>query len=128
MSYGYGAKVLETQAQDLKAGFYYNAEGQLVGKNVDGTVSTYTWDGNVLAAEGAEAFTNEAHISGGVPVLASKKEVVVSDYLGNTLVEGNVNFCNSAYGEGSAQGRFTGKAYVKELGCYALSLKGRPTQ
>ena len=120
MAYGYSDKVLETQTRDSKAGFYYNAEGQLVGKNVDGTVSTYTWDGNVLAADGAEAFANEAHISGGVPVLASGTNVVVSDHIGNTLVSGEKQFASTAYGEGLEDGRFTGKTFVKELGNYVF--------
>ena len=122
MSYGYGDKVLESQSQDSKAGFYYNAEGQLVGKNVEGNVSTYTWDGNVLAAEGSEAFANEGHVSGGVAVLAGK-EVVVSDYLGNTLAQGEKQFTGTAYGDGLQQGRFTGKAFVEELGCYAFNFR-----
>jgi RHS repeat-associated protein len=121
MRYGYDDKVLETQSRDSKVGFYYNAEGQLVGKNVKGNVSTYTWDGNVLAAEGSEVFANEAHISGGVPVLSSKKNVVIADYLGNTLVLGSTNFSSTAYGEGLEDGRFTGKSYVAELGCYVFS-------
>jgi RHS repeat-associated protein len=118
MSYGYGDKVLETQTQNTKAGFFYNAVGQLVGKNVEGTVSTYTWDGNVLAAEGSEAFANEAHISGGVPVLTSGTDVVVSDHLGNTLASGVKQFASTAYGEGLEKGRFTGKPQVNELGGY----------
>jgi len=123
LSYGYGDKVLETQTQNSKACFYYNAEGQLVGKNVRGNVSTYTWDGNVLAAEGAEAFANEAHISGGVPALKSGKDIVISDYLGSTLVSGDENFISTAYGEGLEQGRFTGKVFVKELQSYAFGYR-----
>ena len=120
LSYGYGDKVLETQTQDSKAGFYYNAEGQMVGKNVEGTVSTYTWDNNVLAAEGDEAFANEAHISGGVPVLASGKDIVISDYLGNTLASGHTQLTGTAYGEGLEDGRFTGKLFVEELGSFVF--------
>ena len=123
LSYGYGDKVLETQTQDSQAGFYYNAAGQLVGKNVGGNVSTYTWDGNVLAAEGAEAFANEAHVSGGVPVLASGRDVVVSDHLGNTLSQGNHDFASTAFGEGLEGGRFTGKSFVKELDSFVFQYR-----
>jgi RHS repeat-associated protein len=120
LSYGYGDKVLKTQTQVSKAGFYYNAEGQLVGKQTDGTVSTYTWDSNVLAAEGTEAFANEAHISGGIPVLASGTDVVVSDHLGNTLASGPMQLTGNAYGQGLEKGRLTGKPYVAEMGSYVF--------
>ena len=123
LSYGYGDKVLETQNQDSKTGFFYNAEGQLVGKKTDGNVSTYAWDGNVLAADGSEAFANEAHVSGGVPVLGAAMEVVVSDYLGNTLAQGNSQFNCTAYGEGLEAGRLTGKQFIKELGCYVFNYR-----
>ncbi|MCX6865235.1 MAG: hypothetical protein NTV46_03265, partial [Verrucomicrobia bacterium] len=119
LSYGYGDKVLETRNQDSKAGFYYNAAGQLVGKKTHGNVSTYTWDGNVLAAEGSVAFANEAHLSGGVPVLAGK-DVVVSDYLGNTLSSAEEQFSGTSYGEGLEPGRFTGKKFVKELASFVF--------
>jgi RHS repeat-associated protein len=120
MGYGYGGKVIEIKNQDSKAYFYYNAEGQLVGKQANDNVSTYTWDGNVLSAEGADAFTNEAHVSGGVPVLASGTEAVVSDHLGNTLASGAKQFAGTAYGEGLEQGRFTGKVFVKELDSFTF--------
>lgn len=100
------------------AEFFYNAEGQLVGKSVAGKLTPYTWDGNVIAAEGAEAFTNEAHITGGVPIIAGNQIVVVSDYLGNTLSLGNQQFTSTAYGDGLESGRFTGKLFVEELGNY----------
>ena len=116
MSYGYGDKVLETKNQNIKAGFYYNAEGQMVGKTTQFKTSIYSWDGNVLAADDLTVFTNEAHVTGGVPIMASDQNVMISDYLGNTLSSGNTQFTSSAYGEGLEQGRFTGKAFLKELG------------
>jgi RHS repeat-associated protein len=121
MRYGYADKVLETQNQNSKAGFYYNAEGQLVGKKTHGNVSTYAWDGNVLAADGVEAFANEAHITGGVPVLSSEENVVVSDHLGNTLASGEKQFASTAYGQGLERARFTGKKYVHELGRFVFN-------
>ena len=118
--YGYGGKVIEIKNQDSNADFYYNAEGQLVGKQANGNVSTYTWDGSVLSAEDADAFTNEDHVSGGVPVLASGTEAVVSDHLGNTLASGAKQFAGTAYGEGLEKGRFTGKVFVKELDSFTF--------
>ena len=123
MSYGYGDKVLEMQSRDSKAGFFYNAEGQLVGKKTDFGVAIYTWDGNVLAADGAETFTNEAHLSGGLPLLNGGNDIVISDYLGNTLASGINQFASTAYGEGLEDGRFTGKMFIKELGCYAFNFR-----
>ncbi len=114
-NYGYGDRVLEARNGGSKSSLFYNAEGQLVGKKTDDKIRTYTWDGNALAADGADAFTNESHISGGVPVLFSGKDVVASDYLGNTLLSGITQFVSTAYGEGLEAGRFTGKIYVGEL-------------
>ena len=120
MTYGYGDKVLETTSQDINTGFCYNAEGQLVGKLVGGKTILYAWDGNVLAAEGAEAFTNEDHVTGGVPVMAANRDAIVSDYLGNTLSHAHQSFTSTAFGEGLEKGRFTGKVFVKELGGYSF--------
>ena len=120
MSYGYGDKVLETKNQGRKSYFYYNAEGQLIGKSNNEMVSTYSWDGNVMAAEGAETFINEDHITGGIPVLSRGGEVVVSDYLGNTLTTGEKVLVSSAYGEGLEDVRFTGKPFIKELASFVF--------
>ena len=121
MSYGYGDKVVETKNDGTNTGFYYNAEGQLVGKKTNSGVATYTWDGNVLAADASETYTNEAHITGGIPAISGDQTVVVSDYLGNTLSQGCRNLLGNAYGEGLEEGRFTGKLYVKELENYVFA-------
>lgn len=120
LSYGYADKVVKVDNADHEAKFLYNAEGQLVGSSVAGDTTCYVWDGNVLAAEGVKAFTNEAHITGGVPAMAGDQAVIVSDYLGNTLSQGDIQFKSTAYGEGVEQGRFTGKAFVEELGFYVF--------
>ena len=120
MSYCYGDKVLETKNHGTSTGFFYNAEGQLVGKKSDSGVATYTWDGNVLAANGGETFTNEAHPTGGIPVMAGERDIVVSDFLGNTLSNGGQQYSSTAYGEGLELARFTGKAFVKELDRYVF--------
>ena len=118
--YGYGDKVLEVGSRGHQSGFYYNAEGQLVGRISDGDVSIYGWDGNALAAEGINVFTNETHITGGVPQLEGGGGIVVSDYLGNSLAIGKKCFASTAYGEGLEKGRFTGKPFVKELDSYVF--------
>lgn len=117
VSYGYGDKVLEMQNQGVKSGFYYNAEGQLVASKSDGAVSTYAWDGNDLAAKEAQAYTNEAS---GALLIEGDSKVVVSDYLGNTLMMGDRTFNSSAYGEGLENGRFTGKPWIEELGSFVF--------
>jgi RHS repeat-associated protein len=123
MSYGYGDKVLEANNQGQNASLYYNAEGQLIGKCNNGTVSSYSWDGNVLVADGTKSFTNEAHLSGGVPVIAGDQTVVVSDYLGNTLSQGISHLVSTAYGEGLEAGRFTGKIFSNELRTYVFQYR-----
>jgi len=40
------------------------------------------------------------------------------NFLGNTLSQGNSQMNSTAYGEGLERGRFTGKAFIKELGGY----------
>lgn len=120
LSYGYADKVVKVNNVNHEAEFFYNAEGQLVGSSLPGKATSYAWDGNVLAAEGDEGFTNEAHVTGGLPMLNGDQEVMVSDYLGNTLSQGNAKFNGTAYGEGLEKGRFTGKPYVKELAAYVF--------
>ena len=122
-NYGYADKVIQADNAGEKAEFYYNAEGQLVAKSVAEKFTPYVWDGNVLAAEGTEAFINERHITGGVPVIAGNQAVIVSDYLGNTLSQGNQRFGSTAYGDGLEGGRFTGKLFVKELGSYVFQYR-----
>lgn len=120
ISYGYADKVVQANSSGGEADFFYNAEGQLVGKSAEGKFTPYTWDGNVVAAEGAETFTNEDHVTGGVPVMAANREAIVSDYLGNTLCIADQSFTSTAFGEGLEEGRFTGKVFVKELGGYSF--------
>ncbi len=118
--YGYADKVLKTDGAGGKADFFYNADGKLIAKTVAGKNTSYIWDDNVMAAEGTKTFVNEDHISGGIPLLAGDQDVVVSDYLGNTLSQANTRFKSTAYGEGVEQGRFTGKFFVEELGSYVF--------
>ncbi len=131
LSYGYDDRVLEVKSADSTTELYYNAAGQLVGKsNKSSTQSSelFIWDEHALAARGDEVYTNEEHLSGGVPVLSTKQtaggkkqeQMVVSDYLGNTLMSGEEHHQGSAYGEGLEKARFTGKPYVAELESYVF--------
>lgn len=119
MSYGYGGKVTQVDSTEGSASFLYNAEGRLVGEQQGGKVESYAWDDNVLAFKGEEAFVNEAHVVGGVPLLINNKEVVVSDYLGNTLANGEQRLESTVYGEGLESARYSGKPFVKALGQFA---------
>jgi RHS repeat-associated protein len=118
LSYGYADKILQADNVTGDTKLFYNAEGQLVCKSMAGKQTAYAWDGNVMAAEGMETFVNEAHISGGVPVMAANRDTIVSDYLGNTLSHGKRQFTSTAYGEGLEGGRFTGKPFIKEIDSY----------
>ncbi|MFD0894007.1 hypothetical protein KBB96_03305 [Luteolibacter ambystomatis] len=117
---GYAGKVLELNSSGLISKLFYNSEGQLVGKITGGDSTNYAWDGYSLAMDGSHVFTNEGHISGGVPLLIDGGEVVISDYLGNTLSSGTTQFDGSAYGDGFESGRYTGKAYIAELDSYVF--------
>ncbi len=114
-NYGYADKILRMGDAIGKAEFFYNAEGQFIGKAVAGKFTQYSWDGNVVASVGSEAFANEDHFTGGVPILTEGGDVVVSDYLGSTLAMGEKSAVGTAYGEGLQDVRFTGKPFVKEL-------------
>lgn len=123
LSYGYEDKVLEVDAGGRKSRFFYNAAGQIVGKKSQDRVTTYSWDGDALSAEGGDAFVNEDHVSGAVPILAMREEAVVSDYLGSTLSSGNLRFESTAYGDGLENGRYTGKVFVKDLASFVFPFR-----
>lgn len=123
LNYGYGDKVVEVQNSKLKTELFYNAEGQLVGKKTNDRIFSYTWDGNVLAADENLEFTNEAHPTGGVPLIEGGQRVVLSDYLGNTLSQGRKQLVSTSYGEGLEAGRLTGKPFVKELNAYLFNYR-----
>jgi len=116
-AYGYLDKVVGVSEGEKTSQLYYNAEGHLVGiERPEGTES-FVWDGNALAARGDRAFSNESHMMGGAPVLASAGEVVVSDYLGTTLASSDQQYSGTAFGEG-LEGRalYTARPHVAELG------------
>ena len=121
LGYGYADKVLQVDSAMGKAEFIYNAEGKLVGTSAGAKLNLYAWDGNVMAAEGTECFTNEAHITGGVPIMTGDRNVILSDFLGNTLYQEDQRIAGTAYGERLEKGRFTGKPFIKEIDGYIFS-------
>jgi RHS repeat-associated protein len=118
LSYGYEDKVLATETVGKKTEFLYNAEGNLVAKLTKGDATSYTWDGIALAAKDEVVFTNEDHITGGIPLITEGFVIVISDILGTTLSFGEVPTSSTAYGEGLTEGRFTSKIFISELNSY----------
>lgn len=114
LSYQFGDKVTRVEKGGNTAEFYYNAEGQLVGKNAGGQAETFAWDDRSLVMRGNQAYVNEEHVVGGVPAMIGK-EVAVSDRTGNTLSVGKASIEATAFGQGLEGGLFTGKPFVKEL-------------
>jgi YD repeat-containing protein len=87
-AYGYLDKVLSVNrakagARPLTTKFLYDAAGMLVAKErggaagiagTGGLTESWVWDGMALLAKGDELFTNEAHITGGLPVYSRGPE------------------------------------------------------
>ena len=87
-AYGYLDKVMsvnraEAGARPLTTKFLYDASGMLVAKErggVAGTAGTggltesWVWDGMALLAKGDALFTNEAHVTGGLPVYSREPD------------------------------------------------------
>jgi YD repeat-containing protein len=86
--YGYLDKVMsvsraEPGARPLTTKFLYDATGMLVAKErggaagvagTGGLTESWVWDGMALLARGDELFTNEAHITGGLPVYSREPD------------------------------------------------------
>lgn len=107
-------KVTKVQNGDKITELFYNAEGQLVATNSAGTSETFAWDGLAVVNRGEKLYVNETHAVGGVPVIVSN-EVAVSDMIGTSLSVGEASFQSTAFGQGLADGLFTGKPFVKVL-------------
>ncbi len=132
--YGYLDKVVEVTRNGERAEFFYDGQGMLAGKRVNGEYEAWTWDGLALVARGEERYVNEGHISGGVPVLSRSRDGVryhQTDILGTTLAtytaDGKMEpVLASAFGAemgaGSLTGthRFTGKPYDRHLGAHVF--------
>ncbi|CAN5871367.1 hypothetical protein BH11VER1_BH11VER1_32260 [soil metagenome] len=102
-TYGYLDKVLKVDRDGQSAQFHYGADGMLLGKTKNGHTESWTWDGLALLSRGDETYVNEPHLTGGVPIIASRPkmkqtalgatkaegdeadEIILSDYLGTTL-------------------------------------------
>ncbi|CAN5674957.1 hypothetical protein BH11VER1_BH11VER1_32230 [soil metagenome] len=102
-TYGYLDKVLKVDRDGQTAQFHYGADGMLLGKTKNGQTESWTWDGLALLSRGDETYVNEPHLTGGVPIIATRPkmkqtalgatkaegdeadEILLSDYLGTTL-------------------------------------------
>ena len=88
-TYGYLDKVMsvnrgtDARARPLTTKFLYDAAGMLVAKErggaaelagTGGLTESWVWDGMALLAKGDELFTNEAHITGGLPVYSREPD------------------------------------------------------
>jgi len=63
-------------------------------------------------------FTNEDHITGGIPLITQGSSIMISDHLGTTLSVDEKPISSTAYGEGLTEGRFTSKIFIPELNSY----------
>lgn len=118
-TYQYSDKVTKVENGENTSELFYNAEGQLVGKNTNGQSEKFAWDGIGLAMRGGAHYTIENHCSGGVPTLIGN-DVVVSDFIGSSLSVGDECFDSTAFGQGLQNGLFTGKPYISELNSFAF--------
>ncbi|MFP4203531.1 MAG: RHS repeat-associated core domain-containing protein, partial [Opitutales bacterium] len=133
--YGFLDKVTSVTRNGEVTNFHYNARGMLVAKERDGQiVETFGWDGIGLVAKGDTVYANEAHVSGGVPLVSASQSgegaeasYYDSDYLGTTTAsyeaDGDVNIHeHTSYGQGieMADARFTGKHYDADLGAHVF--------
>lgn len=133
--YGYLDKVIEINRNGAVTKFNYDGMGMLVEKILpDGKSEKWVWDGIALVARGDDVYVNEAHISGGTPILTKTDKGVryhTSDFLGTTLwssdTQGNIidSYADtSVFGEGSVQNdraaRFTGKPYDADLQAFVF--------
>lgn len=119
LSYQFGDKVTGVDKMGSTTELFYNAEGQLVGKNSAGQTEAYAWDGLGLVMRGEQAYVNEKHLVGDVPAL-SNDVVTVSDPIGNTLSTGGKSFHSTAFGEGLEEVFLTGKPFVADLDSFVF--------
>ncbi|MEX2607016.1 MAG: RHS repeat-associated core domain-containing protein [Kiritimatiellia bacterium] len=134
--YGYLDKVTSVTRDGVETKFHYNARGMLVAKERGGEIiETLGWDGIGLVARGDTVFANEAHVSGGVPLVAvssdgTHADYFDSDYLGTTTAaysaDGEVDvYQHSSFGQSAelADARFTGKHYDADLGAHVFPFR-----
>ena len=132
--YGYLDKVTAVTRGKQVTKFHYNARGMLVGKERNGKmIETMGWDGIGLLAKGDTVYANEAHISGGVPLMSidqGESAFYDHDYLGTTTAsynqqgETDVKLTGSL-GKGTNQSevRFTGKSFDEDLGAHVFPFR-----
>ena len=136
-TYGYLDKVIAVERNGCVTRFDYDAQGMLVGKQLpDGSYERWTWDGLALVARGEERYINEAHITGGLPIVSRTSEGVryhQHDHLGTTVAsytaagELAATYEATVFGDGdlaaSRAARFTGKPYDVDLGAYVFPFR-----
>lgn len=124
MEHQYLDKVTKVKIGDESTEFLYNSEGQLVGKKSSERMEILAWDGISLVYHNDKSYVTESGFQGGFPVLDSvANEVIVSDYLGNTLQMGTKSYKSTAFGEQLEEAWFTGKPYIKELESYVFKYR-----
>jgi RHS repeat-associated protein len=132
--YGYLDKVISVTRGTQVTRFHYNARGMLVGKERNGQIiETTGWDGIGLLAKGDTVYANEAHISGGTPLVSidqGETSFYDHDYLGTTTAaysaDGKTKVkLTGSLGKGSetSEIRFTGKAYDQDLGAHVFPFR-----
>jgi RHS repeat-associated protein len=107
----------------------------LVGKERNGQmIETLGWDGIGLLAKGDTVYANEAHISGGTPLVSidsgGKSTYFDHDYLGTTTATYSEDGATDVHltgslGRGSETSnvRFTGKPYDEDLGAHVFPFR-----
>ncbi len=121
-TYGYLDKVLSVEENgETLATFKYHVDGQLARVTRGGESESFLWDGLALIRRGKESFVNEPYVTGGNPILGSKRGVIFNDILGTTLgTKGAGDYAPvkmTAFGETEDKSAFfTGKPAVGELG------------
>lgn len=132
--YGYLDKVILVTRGNEVTKFHYNARGMSMAKERNGKIiETMAWDGIALLSKGDTVYVNEAHISGGIPLMSvtqGENTFYDNDYLGTTTAvydqEGQADVkLTGSLGSGTDQSevRFTGKSYDKDLGAHVFPFR-----
>lgn len=122
LSYQYGDKCTRVKRGAAQVEFFYNAEGQLVGKDSNGQPEAFAWDGLGLVLRGGSTFTNESHLVGGVAALVNG-DVTITDFLGSTLFKDKKNIDATAFGQGYEGGFFSGRPFIEELDSFIFKYR-----
>lgn len=119
-TYGYNDKSIHIDRNSCDYHMYYNASGYLVGVDSINDGQLLAWDGNSIALINDSLYVNEESISGGSVALSDCRDIVVSDYLGNSLCVGSNVLMSTVYGESDQTQIMTGKPYLSGIGLYVF--------